>query len=255
VISQGVHITQVKVYLYLSMPVALVSTVCGSPTHIAGKSLTAHEILRRCIRHTADPKSHCTLPPALIAINCMSLKGPADVATRIVQGYHLACLKPHPANLAAGDDPVVYPAEMAAGNLEACKGSTASVSEQLRQIVMQPLPVIGGVGVSASASRRPKHKQRTGGRAGCERGMLVVLLDELDNMLTGKVGEALIEELFVLAHHKTSRLVLIGIANSIDLVQQLLKPGGPLHVSETLHQCLVLRCHCGDLLLKIESCT
>ena len=39
------------------------------------------------------------------------------------------------------------------------------------------------------------------------------------------------EGLFQLAHAPRSRLLLVGIANSIDLVQQLLKPGGALHVS------------------------
>ncbi len=34
------------------------------------------------------------------------------------------------------------------------------------------------------------------------------------------------ESLFCLAHARGSRLVLLGIANSIDLVQQLMRPGG-----------------------------
>jgi len=41
----------------------------------------------------------------------------------------------------------------------------------------------------------------------------------------------LVEGLFVLAHSERSRLLLLGIANSIDLVQQLMRAGGPLHVS------------------------
>ena len=48
---------------------------------------------------------------------------------------------------------------------------------------------------------------------------------------TGKAGEELVEGLFALAHAPGSRLLLLGIANSIDLVQQLMRPGGSLHVS------------------------
>lgn len=47
----------------------------------------------------------------------------------------------------------------------------------------------------------------------------------------GARGEELVESLFCLAHARGSRLVLLGIANSIDLVQQLMRPGGSLHVS------------------------
>ena len=47
----------------------------------------------------------------------------------------------------------------------------------------------------------------------------------------GAKGEELVEGLFGLAAADRSRLLLLGIANSIDLVQQLLRPGGPLHVS------------------------
>ena len=38
------------------------------------------------------------------------------------------------------------------------------------------------------------------------------------------------EGLFCLAAAPRSRLLLLGIANSIDLVQQLLRPGGALQV-------------------------
>lgn len=47
----------------------------------------------------------------------------------------------------------------------------------------------------------------------------------------GSRGEELVEGLFCLAAAPRSRLVLLGIANSIDLVQQLMRPGGSLHVS------------------------
>lgn len=53
---------------------------------------------------------------------------------------------------------------------------------------------------------------------------------------TGSNGEELVEGLFVLAHAKRSRLLLLGIANSIDLVQQLLLPGGALQVRALVGQ-------------------
>ncbi|KAK2078080.1 hypothetical protein QBZ16_003948 [Prototheca wickerhamii] len=59
---------------------------------------------------------------------------------------------------------------------------------------------------------------------------LILVLDELDGLLDGSDrGEALVEDLFSIAHAPGSQLVILGIANSIDLVQRLLLPGGPFH--------------------------
>lgn len=46
----------------------------------------------------------------------------------------------------------------------------------------------------------------------------------------GSKGEKLMESLFAMAAADGSRLLLLGIANSVDLVQRLMRPGGALHV-------------------------
>lgn len=56
-------------------------------------------------------------------------------------------------------------------------------------------------------------------------------------MPAGTKGEELVESLFALAAAPASRLLLLGIANSIDLVQKHMRPGGALHVSRVLHRC------------------
>jgi hypothetical protein len=58
---------------------------------------------------------------------------------------------------------------------------------------------------------------------------IIVILDEMDGLLSAKDGDDLVGNLFSVAHSPGSRLMLIGIANSIDLVQQALRPGGPFH--------------------------
>lgn len=37
----------------------------------------------------------------------------------------------------------------------------------------------------------------------------------------------MVEDLFALAHAPGSRLLILGIANTVDLVQQLLRPAPP----------------------------
>ena len=118
-------------------------------------------------------------------------------------------------------------------------GNASTPQEALRAIALQPLPMGAATvpagrrasGAGASSGKRRSVGGGGGGGTGDGRGMIVVVLDELDGMLTGKVGDDLVAELFALAHAPCSRLVLIGVANSIDLVQQLMRPGGSLHVS------------------------
>ncbi len=52
-------------------------------------------------------------------------------------------------------------------------------------------------------------------------GMFVVLLDEMDHLLQHN-NAALIQQLLSLANTPGSRLVLLGVANSIDLVERIL---------------------------------
>lgn len=205
-----------------------------------GKSLTAMELVRRCGGHVTAGSAACLLPPALITVNCMRFNDPRQVVERILAGYRTACRQ---LDGAEGVDPLVQvPTEDSTTVRRGSSfgGNAATPQEALRSIALQPLPM--GTAASASGSARrasgtggPSSKKRRsmggGGGSGDGRGMIVVVLDELDGMLTGKVGDALVAELFALAHAPCSRLVLIGIANSIDLVQQLMRPGGSLHVS------------------------
>eukprot|EP00887_Chlorella_sp_A99_P007089 scaffold2.g7089.t1 len=225
-----------------------------------GKSLTAHQVVRQCWRGppaagdasaaaAAAAAAPVEPPPALISINCMSLTDPQQAVERILQGYEQSCATPHPAAAAAaGQDLLARPASAgeggapgAAARRRAGSGG-ASPLEQLTRLVMAPLPVAAAPEAAARKGRGRKRSAPAGKRGrvggdggagaagdGVSRGMLVVILDELDSLLSGRRGEELVEGLFCLAHGRGSRLLLIGIANSIDLVQQLLKPGGALH--------------------------
>lgn len=191
-----------------------------------GKSLTALELVRRCGRHAAAPASRCALPPALLAINCMRLTEPRQVVARILAGYKAACRRP------AGRDPLVCAAAGEDGDpggsgRASGGGSPGEALDQLQQLALAPLPPPG------SCRDRPS--------AAGERGMIVVVLDELDSLLAGRHGDSLVEDLFSLAHADRSRLLLVGIANSIDLVERLMRPGGSLHVSTTAN-CSRRRC-------------
>lgn len=212
-----------------------------------GKSLTAFEIVRQCTKHATSERSICCLPPSLIGINCMRLTHPKDLVERIIAGYEHSCQ-----NRAANDLIQVTDEEAIefrsspwyTANRRSSHGGTASSVNDalfaLRQIVLQPLPLNhdeerdsgkGTENISASLALR-KHRNSNSRRssfARIEKGMIVVILDEMDGLLTGKHGEELIGGLFSLASIPQSRLILIGIANSIDLVQQLLRPGGPFH--------------------------
>ncbi|PRW05904.1 Cell division control 6 [Chlorella sorokiniana] len=223
-----------------------------------GKSLTAHEVVRQCWRpapptggeqEEEEAQQQGQLPPpALISINCMSLTDPQQVVERILLGYSQACAAPHPeAAMAAGEDPIVYPAAEGASAAASSKTRRRSASDplqQLQRLVLLPLPGAAGAAAKPAAGRRGSGKKSAGrgqkrksagsgaaaagAAAAGERGWLVVILDELDSLLSGSRGEELVEKLFVLAHAERSRLLLLGIANSIDLVQQLMRQGGPL---------------------------
>lgn len=64
------------------------------------------------------------------------------------------------------------------------------------------------------------------------RGMYVVLLDEMDQLLQHP-SAALIPQLLSMAGAPGSRLVLLGVANSIDLVERML--GGAEGVPHLQH--------------------
>lgn len=120
------------------------------------------------------------------------------------------------AALAAGDDPIQYPAADSAGAATAAAAAAgrsrrhsagSEPLQQLRQLALAPLPTSS----PAAAAHHPspaKGRGKAAGKAGkkgrgtkrkssasapdaapaaggCERGMLVVILDELDSLLIG----------------------------------------------------------------------
>lgn len=204
-----------------------------------GKSLTAMELVRRCGRHVTR-EARCSLPPALLTVNCMRLVEPRHVVDRILVGYEMAC-RSNPFIDNSEHNPVVQvPVSDDAGQLREAQqkirrastssgGSAEDSLAVLRRIALQPMPLEGyDVGITKGAAQR--RKSSIGGTD--DRGMIVVVLDEMDGLLSGRSKDELLGELFALAHAPRSRLVLIGIANSIDLVEQLLRAGGSLHVSD-----------------------
>ena len=140
---------------------------------------------------------HCTLPPLH-----------PQVVERILLGYDMACASAHPAAaMGAGEDPLVRPTSGAAASAAAAAGAGAGGSggaltrrrasssstplELLRKLVLTPLPAAAAAG----KGRRGRGGRKSGGAGGrrggggsgggCSCGMLVVVLDELDHLLSG----------------------------------------------------------------------
>jgi cell division control protein 6 len=231
-----------------------------------GKSLTTRAVLTSmtvsaaALRKPGNSNSNKNKPPALISVNCMTLTEPSQVIGHILSGWYAARARrssnggSSSASLKSNEatDPIVYTpltkeATTTTNNLRRMSsgggtGSSSSPLEELQSIVSASQSAAGGgSGISltgnkgrrssAGSSLQPFNSNINNNSKDQNNGgpMMVVILDELDSLLTGRTGDALIEDLFCLAHAEGSRLVLIGIANSIDLVQQLMKPGGSLH--------------------------
>jgi len=127
----------------------------------AGKSLTVHEVVRQCPAFAAEAGA---APPLLMSVNCMNLRDPRAVYQYLVGGL-LAAAAGGPAVAAqSGDDagavrdPIIRPRPVAAG-----KGAADPLAE-LRRLV-----TAGGCGDAA--------------------GKIVVVLDELDQLLSGSNGQ------------------------------------------------------------------
>ncbi|RMZ54453.1 hypothetical protein APUTEX25_002029 [Auxenochlorella protothecoides] len=192
-----------------------------------GKTLTAQALLRGVHGEiaagtflsrpeeprTAGPRPQ---PPALVSINCMRLSASGQVAGRILDGLAVASSGEHVASVSGkplvygGGDPLVLPSGTGRWTGE------AALAELRRAVVSREDTVS-----QESAAGPLPHAAR--------RQVSIVLLDELDGLLHGSRGEAMVEDLFALAHAPGSRLLILGIANTVDLVQQLLRPGAAFH--------------------------
>ncbi|CAL8466096.1 g5632 [Coccomyxa elongata] len=176
-----------------------------------GKTLTVHAVVRECCRAMACAAEAAPVP---LSINCMALPSPQAVFARLLDGVNAAAqlpLKP-PAD---GADPFIQP-----GTGGACTGeSQAGVLGALK----------AALGVTArDTSSEADRRQSTGtGRrssvcGGGKRGrrMIVAVLDEMDQLISQ--DQSVLYELFTLPQLKECRLVLVGIANSIDLTARVL---------------------------------
>ncbi|KAK9804320.1 hypothetical protein WJX72_006487 [[Myrmecia] bisecta] len=170
--------------------------VSGMPG--TGKSLTVHEVVRSCW-HAAATSQHCQIPPALVSISCMALQDGHYVYQRLLDGCALASLK---------DNTITIPAPSHGAAPPRCDALVA-----LKKLVQQPVSSL-----DRRASSTPDRRTRLApGSAIGQRGMLVVVLDEVDCL-----AEEILHELFLLAQLPRSRLVVIGISNSIDLTERKL---------------------------------
>ena len=209
-----------------------------------GKSLTATGLVRQCTTGT-ETDTTVDAPPVLMSINCMRLSDPRQVMERILAGYLIACRQVSQEEellvTVTGNEKMDGIYTRRESSVSSGAAGVKEVVEQLKKIVYMPPSSItaSSQGGNSTVTRRSttsgpsSSKKATSGGVGNGngdgRGMVVVVLDELDGLLTGRHGDSLVGDLFALAHAPKSRLLLIGIANSIDLVQQLMRPGGALY--------------------------
>jgi Cdc6-like AAA superfamily ATPase len=179
--------------------------VSGPPG--TGKTLTVLEVARRL-----EMTRGCTV----IALNCMRCVEPREVVDRILAAAAAARTPPGrerpPAEAAAAAVASTTAASTTAASTTAASTTAAATTAAATAAGADPMQALRQLAFAATA------------------GMLVVVLDELDGLVQSRAGVALVGELVALAHAPRARLILIGVANSIDVVQQQLsRPGGELH--------------------------
>ncbi|GAB4813240.1 hypothetical protein N2152v2_000286 [Parachlorella kessleri] len=242
-------------------PLHAASSHSAAETAAAGTAAGASKAASPAAEPASQPAQ--LLLPALISINCMTLSDPQRVAGAIVGCYHAAAAaaaysQSHTGSDDSGSgehgaaavDPLVRPAA------EHVVPSNADAFRELQKLVLAP-PVAapdegpatrrgagrGTKGAGAITGRRQRANKaaaKDGGRkdaTGGLRGMLVVVLDEIDGLLAShasgtRAGKAKapraaaafspLLDLLVLAHHPRSRLVLVGIANDLNLVHKIM---------------------------------
>lgn len=187
-----------------------------------GKTLAATSIVRQAVGKLRQTDS---APPVAISINCMRSKTAKDVLVRIIEAFKTAALKTVTGQL--GDDPVVQVPENDDKSV-VLSGPWADLSPQdhLRNIIHSPVATKDEMRKTLGKRRRSSISEVDLVK---QTGMILLILDEIDGMLEGKDCEEIVGSLISLASAKESRLVIIGIANSIDLMQQFMRPGAILH--------------------------
>ena len=158
-----------------------------------GKTYTIGKLLKHCSAWAADPVS-------VVWLNCMSLSQPKQVFQRLLQGVVEAGSRSAQACRA---NPIIMPG---AGDSDGAKDGLEGLRTALGNTPVAP------------PSKKGRRKSLVGGASSSR--MVVAVLDEMDCLQTG--DQAVLSELFQLAAGSNTRLVLIGISNSIDLTDRTL---------------------------------
>ena len=186
-----------------------------------GKTLAANAIVRCAIGGMQDSP---LAPPVALSINCMRVETAKDVLSRIVAGFRTAALQTITGRL--GDDPLVRVPETEEGIVLEGAWADLSPEEHLRKIAQHPVMTKEQLAAAAGKKRRSSVTESDLVK---QTGLIFLILDEIDGMLSGRNCEEIMGSLLALASSEGSRLVIIGIANSIDLMQQLTRPGAVFH--------------------------
>lgn len=186
-----------------------------------GKTLVASSVVKSIL---SKKEQNIAQPPVSISINCMRLTNPKEVVERIVAGHRIAAI-----NTLTGCSPQDTILNVSESDI--LSPSSQEAEDRLARISSAPIEPNPG------KTKRVKRSSFSEGDLLRQTGMFVVILDEVDGILSSKKGEDMMGKLFAMATSSSSRLVIIGIANSIDLMQQLLRPGAVLHVRVT-HCCM-----------------
>jgi len=187
-----------------------------------GKTLAANAIIRAAVAGMQDAP---VAPPVALSINCMRVETAKDVLNRIVAGFRTAALQTITGRL--GDDPLVRVPENEEGIVLEGAWADLSPEEHLRKIAHHPIMTKQQLDAAASGKKRRSSVSESD--LVRQTGLIFLILDEIDGMLSGRNCEEIMGSLLALASSEGSRLVIIGIANSIDLMQQLTRPGAVFH--------------------------
>ena len=188
-----------------------------------GKTLAASAIVRSTVLGLAESDSNLA-PPVAMSINCMRLKTAKDVLQRIIEGFKTAALKTVSGQL--DDDPIIQIPEDHDGTVLAGSWGSLSQQEHLEKIARAPILTKHEIDTTFTKRRR---SSITESDLVNQTGLIFLILDEIDGMLEGRYCEEIMGSLLSLAASQGSRLIIIGISNSIDLVQRLVRPGAILH--------------------------
>ncbi|KAK9803690.1 hypothetical protein WJX73_000512 [Symbiochloris irregularis] len=192
--------------------------VSGTPG--SGKSLTVDSIVRQCASDAPSGGSTGGKADTLtLSVNCMSLSQPSAIFEHLLEKLEAS----------AGQD---------------CSHSAGSARERLKQQLTRPQQT------PRSSSKRGRGRKTLSASVRRRQCMVVVVLDEVDRLIAQ--DQAVLVELLLLPQAPSSRLILIGIANSIDLTERCLpqlaalgaKPrliAFPSYTAEQIGKLLLLR--------------